>query len=277
MRKKVLSKRFSEQLLLIHQKKRNLKVYATWIGLTIIFFSYALLLPAQKAAPTPLTIPIYTAQSDTMYPPDWLDKPINGLATSLDSVEVSRSIRIIQNALKKYPADLLKPTLDGIYVLKSISFFDVEFGGTNSKTTVYLTNDGTKQGYTDTYIEQTFHHEFSSILLRNNWEKFDYQSWSDLNGDNYGLGGVDALKNNKASTIIDTTLCRNGFIYEYAVSDLENDFNSIAENLFLPETNFWQVVDNYPIIRKKAELTIAFYNALNPIFTEAYFRAFAEK
>ena len=87
----------------------------------------------------------------------------------------------------------------------------------------------------------------------------------------YGSGGVNAIKEGKVSNYLDPNLNRLGFINEYSMSSIENDFNEFAEDLFLPENGFKEVVENYPKIRKKRKLIINFYNKLNKSMNEEYF------
>ena len=209
-----------------------------------------------------------------IFPKTWNKDKIRAHGEPLDSLEYERTTKVLSKALAKYPDSLLSQSLEAIYVLKSMTLFNQLFGGANHQGKVYLTNAGRTRGYTDEYIEQTFHHEFSSVLYRKNVAHFDHEAWHQMTMEEgkYGQGGIHALTTNQSSTIFDTTLCRVGFLYEFAVSDLENDFNAIAENLFLSREAFWNIVDQYPKIKGKTSLAIQFYQKLNPIFTETYFR-----
>jgi len=68
-----------------------------------------------------------------------------------------------------------------------------------------------------------------------------------------------------------------GLLTQYAGSGIENDINTIAQNLFRPDPRFWRYVKKYPRIRIKTKLLISFYHQYDPQFTEAYFRKFATK
>lgn len=88
------------------------------------------------------------------------------------------------------------------------------------------------------------------------------------------------LKNNYS------VLCNNG----YALMDSENDFNEIVKCLFSPKLlkscnellvdsnlKLWEFLDeakrdNY-VVYKKVMMVIDYYNAIHPIFTEAYFKS----
>jgi hypothetical protein len=161
-----------------------------------------------------------------------------------------------------------------------MKFFNVGYGGTNSLDAVYLTANGVDAGYTDTYIEQTFHHEFSSVLFRDYPSLLDTIEWKKANDPTFDYNdpesGVGAIRSGRSSQVLDTALAKYGFLTEYAMSSLENDVNTLAQNLFVPEQNFWKFVDRYPGVSKKVKLLIAFYGKLSSQFNEQYFRAFAK-
>lgn len=205
------------------------------------------------------------------FPESWETEEIDGRGVSLDAYEVPRSIEILKQALKKYPAEVLRQNLKKIYVLKSMSFYGVGYGGTNSTDVVYITNNGIGEGYTDDYVEKTFHHEFSSILLRNYPGFFSEKEWIKNNKITYGNGGVEAIVNEQAGLEFDEELMKSGFLVQYAVSDLENDFNTYAESIFCPAQELWNYCQKYPGVNRKVNLMFQFYTKLNPEFTKAYF------
>ena len=154
-----------------------------------------------------------------------------------------------------------------------MEFFGQSYGGTNSTSEVYLSNRGIALGYTDFWLEQTFHHEFSSILLRNYGYLFSKKKWMSFNKDiEYGKGGVYALKDGTASIEFDYDLNELGVLTQYSKSSLEEDFNIFAQNLFLSDRGFWEVVALHERIKNKTALIIAFYKSINSSFTEEYFK-----
>ncbi len=243
----------------------------------LLFFIPSLVFAnAEQADTTIRGVKISFDYEDIIFPPAWRAAPINGAGESLKESEQKRSKIILNTALSKYPGEVLRLNLLTVYILKSMSFYGVGYGGTNSNEEVYLTNNGISMGYTDDYIEQTFHHEFSSILYRNYPQLLDEKSWSAVNPPGFDYkdpeNGVGAIRNNESSQELDTALCRQGFLTQYALSGLENDINTVAQNLFLPAKGFWRMVDSYPPIARKTGLLISFYNKIDPLFTEAYFR-----
>ena len=157
-----------------------------------------------------------------------------------------------------------------------MKFYEVGYGGTNSTDALYLTNSGTAAGYSDLYLEQTFHHEYSSILYRNYPSFIDEEAWKEINiaGFDYNdpENGVGAIRNNESSQDLDTALCKKGFLTQYSLSGIENDINTFAQNIFSPSAGFWKIVDQYPRIKQKVKLLIDFYNKIDPLFTVDYFK-----
>ncbi|MES2776140.1 MAG: hypothetical protein V4722_18325 [Bacteroidota bacterium] len=224
-------------------------------------------------------VKIVFTYTKNIFPREWQEGAINGKGEEILPTEITRTKEIMIAALNKYPTEVFKADLNTVYFLKQLSFYDVGYGGTNSTANLYLTSNGITNGYTDKYVEQTFHHEFSSILLRKHMSLLDTFAWNACASKGFGyndpLDGVGAIKNNEASQEIDTQLCKEGVLTQYAHSGMENDVNTFAQNLFKPDERFWYAVEAFPLIRKKAKLLIDFYQKLNPMFTENYFRKFS--
>ncbi|MFZ6010429.1 MAG: hypothetical protein ACOYXT_08760 [Bacteroidota bacterium] len=247
-----------------------MKVFPTF-G-TLLLFCLAFYAPHTFAQNRHLPDIILTIDDDT-FPSSWLSGEINGKASPLDSGEFERSRRIIVKALSKYPPAVIQKHLKKVHVVKHLEFYGQSYGGTNSTDAVYITNKGAAMGYTDFWIEQTFHQEFSSILFRNYSFLFDRKKWTSCNKDIlYGTSGVDALKQGKTSLSFDLELNKKGILSEYGTASIEEDFNTFAENLFLSSTGFWEIVRTQKRIKKKAEQVMEFYRAIDNKFSEAYFR-----
>jgi hypothetical protein len=242
-------------------------------------FLYLLLL----ASPSDTTINGIKVEFDyslSIFPSSWQVAPINARAENMPRSEIFRARLVIADALNKYPLSLLKQELTGVYFVRTIRFYDVAYGGTNSENSVYISNDGVKMGYTANYIEQTFHHEFSSILLRNHSNFLDTAEWKKANNAGFDYNdpenGVGSIRKNQSSQDLDTVLTQQGFLTQYSLSSLENDINTVAQNIFCPSPDFWLITEKYPRIKRKVKLLIAFYNRINPVFTEEYFKKLKE-
>lgn len=212
-----------------------------------------------------------------MFPASWYCKRIGAEAVSLPREHRTEAMDILNLAIAKYPEDVLFVHLRKVYVLRSLSFFGVAYGGTNTKDVIYLTYDDTNPERTAEFVEGVFHHEFSSVLFRKFSKHIDRKSWESINPPDfsYGKGGVEAIKKGEASLDFNYDLLEVGFLNLYSQSAFEEDMNVIAQNLFSGGEQFWFIVDTFEKIRMKALLTIDFYHQIDPQFTEEYFRSLA--
>ncbi|EGV43723.2 hypothetical protein BZARG_1192 [Bizionia argentinensis JUB59] len=123
-------------------------------------------------------------------------------------------------------------------------------------------------------MEQLFHAEFSSILLRNYKDQFNELAWINSNSYKfkYGNDGASTIKEQKASQHFFHKWNNQGFLNEYATSSLENDFNSFAKNIFTPKPRFDKLIEEYSALANKNRLIIEFYNAIHDDFTKVYFK-----
>ncbi len=214
------------------------------------------------------------AVEPNMFPADWRDPSIGAWAAPLAPGERTRSRRLLERAMAKYPAALLTDNIEGVWIVGRLGFRGISAGGTNAHRRVYVANDTRENDYTDGYVEGTFHHELSSVLLRNHADRFPRRAWLATNpaGFEYGDGGVAAVKNGRHSVLWDRAHNAEGFLCEYARSSLEEDFNTIAEALFMNAPDFWERVERFPALARKVTVAIRFYTTLHSSMREAYFR-----
>jgi len=209
-------------------------------------------------------------------PREWLKKQVNPEITPVSADEKGRIEELLTRAFGKYPPELINKNLAQVFVFKSMKFYGLPYGGTNYHSTVFLSDDSENPLFTNEYIEQVFHHEFSSILIRNYPEYFDKTKWLLLNppGFKYGKGGADAISQGTASMDLDPSLIIQGFLSEYSTASLEEDINVLVQNLFTGGREFWSELELNDAIREKTRILISFYHRINPVFTESYFRGF---
>ncbi len=231
--------------------------------------------PADSALDERSGIMIHFGIEQGMFPSSWVGGEVKAKAVPLDQDQITRATSLMKTALGAYPTSTLKSNLKRVYVSKLIEFFGLEYGGTNSLDTVYITQRTPKDGYSNQYVVGCFHHEFSSILLRNHPSYFDEIAWAGANEPNfkYGAGGTEALRTGQASTKYNAQLAEKGFLTQYSKASVEEDFNMIAEGLFSGDEKFWEIVDHHERVRTKAKIVIQFYSKLDSSFSEAGFRA----
>lgn len=219
-------------------------------------------------------IRMVTSSDQGIFPKRWRSAPTNAQAERLPVSEFARSNYILNKVLEMYPTSFLKRNLGVIYVLNSIEFHGISISGTISGRNVYIAYPG----IADILVELTFHHEFSHILFNNFRNYFDRESWEKANPNSfqYGKGGLAFIKQNRPSNLFDATLHEEGFLNEYSRSSLDEDFSSIAAHLFLGSVRFWKIVSQYPRIKEKTDLVVAFYHNIDSEFDESFFKSIAK-
>lgn len=216
---------------------------------------------------------------ERVFPPHWYGRRIQAEVAPLSPGERMRMVRILQRAFDKYPDQVLRENLGKVYLFKSMKFYGLPYGGTNASTNIFMSNDEENPVFSDLFIENVFHHEFSSILKRAYPWRLKDVTWRSANPADftYGNGGARAMMNGEASMELDPTLFERGFLCRYSQASAEEDINVFAQYLFTGTRRFWAIVDRYPRLRQKADLLIHFYNSIEPQFTEAYFRTLNER
>ncbi|MEZ5163167.1 MAG: hypothetical protein R2688_05340 [Fimbriimonadaceae bacterium] len=237
--------------------------------------------PKPNPAPAAVikSVPIRFDVNAQMFPSEWRDDPIKATAIPIHEGKNTSSLQAIENALKLYPETLLRKNLREIYIVKSLSFYDLPYGGTNSLDQIFLTCELENPTDSAEFLKQALHHELSSILLRNYPEYFDRKAWDKSlpTTFQYTGSGKDSVANGASNTNYNPDLMRNGFLTQYSQSSLEEDFNMIAEGMMSGRGEFWQAVDHYPKVKAKADAVIRLYGRLVPEFTEQYLRSLVSK
>lgn len=217
---------------------------------------------------------VATASGADIFPEAWRGGKVQASGEVLPEPRREQALRVMDAALAKYPAEVLREHLHTLYLLGGLRYRGVITSGTNSKTSVYVKIGPPEKGFTARHNERVFHAEFSSILIRN-WSQFlDQDAWKAANppGFTYLGDGVDAVKQGKARTKLDNTLNARGFLSEYGQSTLENDFNGFAARLWTGDPDLWQLAEQHPAIQRKIALVLLFYQRLHPKLDEAFFR-----
>src|SRR5690242_19417887 len=87
-------------------------------------------------------VTITFSYSLSIFPDSWQSAPVSAMGAAIDRSEIDRSKSIMITAMNKYPAAILRTNLRAVYFLRSMEFFRVGYGGTNSSDALYLTDDG---------------------------------------------------------------------------------------------------------------------------------------
>ena len=218
---------------------------------------------------------VLTGSGADIFPEAWRGGKVQASGEVLPEERREQVLRVMDAALAKYPAEVLREHLQALYLLGELRYRGVITSGTNSKTSVYVKIGPPEKGFTARHNESVFHAEFSSILIRNRPQFLDQTAWKSANPPAFTyLGdGVDAVKQGKARTTLDNTLNARSFLSQYGQSTLENDFNGFASRLWTGDAALWQLASQHPAIQRKLTLILRFYQQLHPKLDEAFFRA----
>lgn len=248
----------------------------------------AVLSPGAAIAESLVSFP----EDRSFLPKSWTEDPINASIEPLDEKLRLAALGILEVALDKYPEKVRQRFLGGVSVVGSLRFYDVSYGGTymsNSRRIVLVY----RESFDSRGFEQRFHHEFSSLLLKQNQDLFDATRWSEANdpsfryrapgiveeqdGDRSEATRVLAAEQEKTggsgSSLlqVDFTLMKVGFLTAYNQVSIEQDLNETTAHLFTnPE--IWEYCRQYPRIDQKIDVLIDFFRRLDPKMDRLYFR-----
>lgn len=258
----------------------------------LIALCLGLLIPA--LSPATATEVVFPADRSFL-PKSWTVAPIDASIEPLREDLRPAAEAILKTAIAKYPAKLRERFLDEVAVVGSLRFYDVGYGGTymaSSRRIVLVY----RENFDARGFEQRFHHEFSSILLKQNENRFESKRWIAANEADfvYRAGGIVEEQNGDRSEAtrvladeqkktggsgsdllkLDPVLMEQGFLTPYNRVSVEQDLNETAAHLFTnPE--LWDFCRRHPRIDQKVDVLIDFYRSLDESMDRLYFRRIA--
>lgn len=181
-------------------------------------------------------------------------------------------LNILKRALGKYPSDLIKNTLTKVYIGGPYSENDAVIVGMYEKTNIYLFYNHKWGDNTPLFLEQTFHHEFSSILVKQyNFPAFD---WLKLCPPTFSYiinpKKIDKYMNTVGSYAATESMLRDGVVSAYGMVNAENDINTYAETIFTQPEKMKEYIARYPVIAKKYKMLEKFYLDISPEFIKIF-------
>lgn len=177
---------------------------------------------------------------------------------------------ILAQEMLKYPKSVIQDGLKAVYLYHRIRLFDVSFAGTVSQRSIFLATGPLNRLAEEQFFRESFHHEFSSLLLHQH--DFPWEEWMKAipKGFRYLSETEEAL--NKELEAIEAGwteerpkhLLEQGILHAYGRTNPENDFNLYAELLMTRPEMIQEWSSEYPRIRAKCELVVRFYLSLDP-------------
>lgn len=181
-------------------------------------------------------------------------------------------LRAVEAALSPYPPGFIARFIATLALADDVVFWnDTSVGGFFFPRGICL-NAGypTDAGDVTTRL---FHHELSSLVRLG--APFDDARWASYNPPGFKYldeaAYRDLLKNHPHESG-NPVLNAKGFVRPYGESDLDNDWNTYAEEAFGDGTAFAALIRPYPRMRSKTAMLIDIYSGLNPAFKDYFER-----
>lgn len=230
---------------------------------------------------TPVQPPIITQaeKATKALPLLWRAPPVK--YQTLDPGLIPLAKISLNKAFESYPTGFLNDNLDAVVVLKSLSYQGVGFGGTfthpqegkKRKKIIYLTINEMNSGTNAAYVQEVFHHELSSILMRSHG--FSKASWHNANPEGFHYqyednesGGFLALKKGLNQNQPLESYYQQGLLNVYASTHIEEDFNSYSEHIMTYPKKVKTLCKKHPAIKRKVAIWLDYYQSIEPRFKD---------
>jgi hypothetical protein len=202
-----------------------------------------------------------------MFPAEWRQAPVNAFALPAENVQ--DQLDAILRAIAKYPPVLVRRHLSRVYLMRRLVFYGLDYGGTYSNDRIYIVSDPQQPEL----AEASFHHEFSSILMKNEAGRFPRAAWMRALPvqSSYRHGGLAALRRGETGLAWMPQFHLQGFLCEYGKASFEEDVNTFAEALFTGQGLF-RLARMYPLVLQKKQLLIDFYSSMDPSLNRTFFQ-----
>ncbi len=204
----------------------------------------------------------YHYKAEEFFPTSWLRQPINGRGEQIDLDALPSPVKVLNGFLGRYLKSVVKRNLKTVFLMSDLEFYGKSYGGTHSRTAVYLRIGNDKRIWSDVFLTSRLHSEFSSILIQN--YDFPTTRWQALNtaGFKYSGSGVEVLGTKKLYGQTEELL-EQGFLVRYSQSSLENDFNMLSDWLFTRPEKLAELCQKHELLASKRTLAIEFYASID--------------
>jgi hypothetical protein len=212
--------------------------------------------------------------------PSWKNPPVSVRAEALSHHDKKFVITALKKALSIYPPSFVSKHIGAIVLLKKFSLYGYGYGGTYTvfKTPgynlLYLSKGKVSdEDFVNQFID-SFHHEFSSVLMQ--MHNFPEKEWRAVNGKSFKYNyegeespGFKALQNDDISSEFSIHMVRHGFLSEYAMSGIEEDFNVFAAVALKDPEWMSELAVDHPKIHQKLQLMLNFYLKIDKGFAKS--------
>ncbi|PKL76388.1 MAG: hypothetical protein CVV27_10535 [Candidatus Melainabacteria bacterium HGW-Melainabacteria-1] len=218
-------------------------------------------------------------------PDSWLAPPESFQATPLRREDLPGLRDALAAALAMYPKQVIRDHLKTIWLAKTFHFHGHLYAATYTyypeqsdlswhrfTKAIYLSCDlAAENGDRQAFLMDSFHHEFSSLLMQMN--PFPESVWRKANpkGFNYTYQaqqnpGFEAMKDGIGSTEGSESLYAQGFLSDYAMTALEEDINVFSGVSLAEPERMLGLAKRHPAIARKLRIWLGYYASIAPDF-----------
>jgi hypothetical protein len=199
-------------------------------------------------------------------------KPEDGRApwlemTRADPRNAAISLNGIEAALRQYPRGFVAKLIKAVFICGDLRMQGEYAAGAAGPAWIIIAARSVHEPEDLRDLAfVTLHHELSSLVLR--VDPLTWSKWVQFApvGRQYAEQPGDALR---AGQLADPPL-DTGFLNAYGATNLENDFNMYAEEMFSNPDEVIRVAREYPLIRRKLNFVMETYAAIDPAFRDIF-------
>jgi hypothetical protein len=174
----------------------------------------------------------------------------------------------VRKALSKYPPTLLQRYLSAVFISGILKIYGVQAGGSYAHSWIVVSATPDYEQFGSEVYEATLNHELSSLFLKNS--DFPMKRWEMINEADFSYlpRQIDVVRSAALANRRDPTESPSwhmaGFVSDYGMASLENDFNTYAELAMTHPGRLRELAAQYPRIRAKTRILVEFYSSLAP-------------
>ena len=176
------------------------------------------------------------------------------------------------SALKKYPPGVIETNLDAVFIVQTLKLWGVGAAAYPTERSIFLAVADLETGEAaSSDVQGSLHASIASALWYQHKNCMKSDRWNALLPRNFSYAGWEHAIVNPLDR--SPELQEDGFYENYSTSNMEADFTVIASGLMSGSQDLWEAARAHERIRAKLELTMQFYQCIDPRFTEAFFKS----
>jgi hypothetical protein len=200
-----------------------------------------------------------TAEIVPMVPP--ADRPVT--MNDISAANETACLTSVVSALSVYPASLVSGLISRIAIADQIYAGSIRIGGFQVPGLLALNCD--QANAAASFDEDSIHNELAGLLL----SKYspDLSAWQTLNDAGFKYGDINSVKaelRDPQGRAGDEALYRNGFVSRLGLTDVTNDFDTFAGQIFGHPAETVELLKLHPALRGKTRLLMTIYLGVAP-------------